>query len=98
MDSRLRRWEIVGRIVLTGIETGAEIAAVVAVRAEAVEEAVAAGQVEAVDADVVDLGTKRTGHGFSPIHTDEEPIRKAATKVAAFSILATDSIANPCGE
>ena len=87
--------ESVVRSVRTEIvQTVAVIAAVVAGRAVAVEEAVAVDRA-AVDAAGVGRGTENPGakktlsHGFSRIRTDHleqiiEQIGKAATKVAAF--------------
>ena len=78
MDSRLHpRVETVVRIVPTPIvpmeivQTAAEIAAVVAVRAEAVEEAVAGDRAaEAVAVDVGVRGTKKPATDFRRSHPD----------------------------
>src|ERR1700686_4970879 len=78
MDSRLHpRVETVVRIVPTAIvpmeivQTAAEIAAVVAGRAEAVEEAVAGGrEAAAVEAEVAARGTKNPATDFHRSHPD----------------------------
>jgi hypothetical protein len=71
MDRLRRLRATVGRIVrMENVMTAGVIAGVVADRAEAVEEVVAAGPVVVAGGDVADLGTERIGHGFSRIHTD----------------------------
>jgi hypothetical protein len=81
MDRLRRLRATVVRIVRMGnVMTAGVIAGVVVVRAEAVEEVVAAGPVAAAVADVAVLGTKENRPRISRIHTD----KTAAIQVAAF--------------